>query len=160
MRVFAVVLGILALAVPAACPAMAQATTATLQERVPIVDVVANPCTGEPVVVTDTLQVLLHETVDASGALHITDLMGTSDVSGVAVPSGTSYTGHASTLQKLNLSATAASDVTVEGTFTLVSQGSAQNFRVDQITHLTANANGTLTATVDRTTATCLGPGV
>jgi hypothetical protein len=77
----------------AAGMALAQATTDTFNEKVPLDQVVDNPCTGEQIRVTGALHILFHVTEDANGGLHVQTHFQPRGVSGTGLESGTRYRG-------------------------------------------------------------------
>lgn len=119
----------------------------TFSEFVPC----ANGGTGETVNLSGDLHVLIHQTVSASGEV-VTKLQGNPQgISGIGEITGDKY------------QATGVPDDIEHGTGTftfinnyrIIGRGPGNNLLVHQTLHVTVNANGNVTATVDNTRVDC-----
>jgi hypothetical protein len=145
----------------AAGMALAQATTVTSNETVPVNLVVFNPCTEpeEFVLVTGELHLLFHSTVDANGGLHVQQhsqpqgggLLGTGEESGIQ------YRVVGVTRDETYVPPGDVRETTFVNRFHIVTQGPSDNALVDITTHVTFNANGEPTAVVERAEIKCAG---
>lgn len=110
-----------------------------------------NPCNGDTMSYTGTQHVGLNTTPDGQGGFNVVEhsnlhMTATTDQGDIYVMNASSNDpGH-------YMPGGAA---TMVSTLETVSQGSAPNFKIDMLLHLTLNANGTLTATVSDGDATC-----
>jgi hypothetical protein len=119
----------------------------------------ANPCTAEQItIVGGTFQLIVNSTPDASGGLHV-EIRGSAQ--GVVARGGTS--GDSYRLSGDFWSEQTVHDasypvvLTVVEVHNAVSAGSAQNFIVHIVRHLTIDAHGDVTASVDAVSAECRG---
>lgn len=157
IRTFATLLAITAIALAGAAGAGAQATTVTTNEQVPITVFAFVPCAndgaGELVVLTGTLHVLTHVTIDDQGGLHVKQHFQPQGLSGVGLTTGDTYRGTGVTQTEFN--ATAATEQTSINNFRIIGQGRDNNFLVHSTFHVTVNANGEVTTVVDNFSAEC-----
>jgi hypothetical protein len=92
-------------------------------------------------------------TVDAAGGTHTERHFNVQDVSGVGLRTGLNYRGIHTETHSSNSSNGGASEVTMVVDIKLISEGSASNLTIrDVLFHVTTNADGTVTASVDRIT--------
>jgi hypothetical protein len=143
-----------------ASPALAAATSFTASTTIPIDLTVFVPCAnsgaGELVTLSGNLHDLFHVTFDGSGGLTVKVLDNPQGVSGVGQSTGTVYHGTGQTQQTFHLSGVSdASSSTFVNVFHIVGSGPGNDFFVREVTHVTVNANGTLTAFVDQFSVTC-----
>jgi hypothetical protein len=123
---------------------------------IPVNAVIFDSCTGEGVHVTGTIHLVTVLTEDASGGTHTQMHFNVQGVSGVGLVSGIKYRGiHTETLS--SNSHGSASDSTTVIDIKLISQGASSNLTIrDVLIHVTVNANGTTTASIDSiTTGDC-----
>lgn len=132
--------------------AFANAETATA----PIAALVNDPCTGELVAVTGTDHIVFDTYTDNQGGIHARIQHHSADLNGVGVTTQLNYNG--------SLDSTLATDVGPAPTQThldtsvmLIAQGSVDNFIFSYLLHVTVNANGEVTSTVDNPTTRCSG---
>jgi hypothetical protein len=141
--------------------ALAQAQSFTEHQVFPLTFGVINPCTGEEVIFDSTLRTVLHITQnEGGGAIFVSN--GTLHGQGVS-SSGAKYVINqfGNVVSKTPTSDTASSPTVA---FTIVSNSNVirtgepsapDNFMLRQTFHLTQNANGEFTATVDKTETEC-----
>jgi hypothetical protein len=103
-------------------------------------------------VTSGVLKIVTHETLTPSGAFHLSVEANAQGVSAIA-PSGAAYQALGGFRVETNLTpgATTQTEVAV---LNVVGQGSAPNFTVRGVVHLTVNANGNVTALVNHFTST------
>lgn len=149
-----ILLGVTAVIVFAATPAHANEKPAMFTE--PYEFGFVNPCTGEPVVGVGELRITVHETADASGGVHATFHLVPQNLKAVAA-SGTEYRIVGSGHEGANLKIDAANTSTFRDMFNMVGEGSADNLKVYAVFHVTVNANGEPSATVENERVQCVG---
>ncbi len=138
--------------------ALAQATTDTFNEKVPIDEVFDNPCTDEPVRLTGNLHILFHVTEDAKGGFHVQLHFQPQGVSGTGLESGEQYRGVGVTRQGFYFPPEEGlREFTVVDRFIIVSKGPSENLLAATTIHVTFNANGEPTAEVFRVRIRCAG---
>ena len=138
-------------------PAMAgaEAVTSTDMVTVPYDETVVSPCNGEPVVLSGSLLLIFHTTMDANGGFHGDFTLVPQQVRGVGVVSGTQYKAVGGTRSTFNTNG--ATEFTSTDTYNLVSQGGIDNVLVTSTFHITFDANGVPTAVVDNFNLKCVG---
>jgi hypothetical protein len=135
-------------------PATATASGAQIQNESVVGDVLVNPCNGESVTITSgTFQIVTHDTATSSGGFHLNVAGNAHGVKGVGT-SGASYQAPGGFWVEMN--ATPGAQVSTEvGFLALIGQGGAPNFRDGGVLHVTVDANGNVTASIDQHTQTC-----
>jgi hypothetical protein len=141
----------------AATTAFAQSTTVTTNETVPLTGSMTNPCNGDVVTFQGNMNVTNHMTTDASGGTHLKTHVNFQNVSGTGAPSGLNYNVRTTTNQTENDNDGPQYEATVISSVKLISQGPAQNSFLQTVFHITINANGVTTSTVDETKMECRG---
>jgi len=120
---------------------------------IPVSGAVINPCNGETVTFSGVDHFTARVVFDGAGGFHLT----THDNIHVTATGdqGNSYEGNQEDTSEVN------GRVGIEETFVLtfseISKGSAPNFEVHMLEHVTVNPNGTITSFVDHITANCRG---
>lgn len=138
-------------------PAFGQATTVTTSETVPVASTVTNPCNGDAVAFSGNMHVVNHVTTDSAGGTHLHTHTNFQDVSGVGAPSGATYRIITTRSETINDSQSPQAEMTVIQVLNLIGQGSTPNFKLHMTMHITINANGTTTSTVEELSVTCRG---
>jgi hypothetical protein len=126
--------------------------TVVFNGNVPIDIVVFIPSTGHLVEVSGNLHIVLDETVDSAGGIHIKEHFQPQGVSGVDLTDGTKYQATGVTQDQETVTANGATEFSFVNNFKIIGQGPENNFTVHENTQFTVNANGVLTATVDNLT--------
>jgi hypothetical protein len=103
-------------------------------------------------VTSGVLKIVTHDTLTPSGAYHLGVEANAQGVSAVA-PSGAAYQAPGGFRIEANLTPGATTQTEVD-VLNVVGQGSAPNFTVRGVVHLTVNANGDVTALVNHFTST------
>jgi len=128
------------------------AASVFLNFDMPVSGVVLNPCNGETVTFTG----IDHFTfiIDGAGG---SSLILRDNVHVTAIGSlGNSYEGNTEDINQFG-DRGATAEETIESTMRLISTGSAPNFELVQLVHVTVNANGTVTAAAGHFTSNCRG---
>ena len=120
---------------------------------IPVSGAVFNPCNAETVTFSGIDHFTIHVTFDGAGGFHA-DSHDNIHVTGTG-SLGNSYEGNQEDNNPFN------GRVGVEQTFGLtfseISKGSAPNFEVHILQHITVNANGTVTVFFSNFSANCRG---
>ena len=140
----------MALAGPLALVFMTAAATGF---DIPVSGFVVNPCNGELVAFNGTEHIVDRLTFGPSGSFHEgfhvnIHVTGEGD-------QGNSYVGNQE--ENFQFNGRIGIEETDAFSFSEISKGSAPNFEVHALLHVTVNANGTVTTFVDNFTATCRG---
>jgi hypothetical protein len=129
------------------------AALVVLNIDIPVSGAVFNPCNGETVTFSGIDHFTIHVTFDGAGGFHA-DAHDNIHVTGTG-SLGNSYEGNQEVNNPFN------GRVGVEQTFGLtfseISKGSAPNFEVHILQHITVNANGTVTVFFSNFSANCRG---
>jgi len=143
-----------AVAFALALPSIAIGDTTVHEINTPFATEVTNPCTGEPVAINGTLDTIVQVTPDASGGFH-DKIHTTSKGTGVGLFSATRYVYS----EEFDSEMTVAGATTQTQTLNhfLTSAGTADNFFFKMTLHLTVNAMGVPTASVDNFDSGCRG---
>jgi hypothetical protein len=141
----------------AATTAFAQSTTITTNETVPLTGSMTNPCNGDVVTFQGNMNVTNHMTTDSNGGTHLKTHVNFQNVSGTGVPSGLNYNVRTTINETVNDNDGPQSEATIISMVKLISQGSAPNSFLKIVFHITVNANGVTTSTVDQTKIECQG---
>jgi len=141
----------------AAGMALAQATTDTFTEKVPVDTTLINDCTEEAVQLTGDVNFLFHVTEDANGGLHVQLHTSAQGITGTGLESGTQYRVVGVTRDEYYFGPGETREETYVNSVRLVSNGSSDNLLVTQIFHVTFNANGEPTVELVREDIQCAG---
>jgi hypothetical protein len=137
-----------------------QATTSTVQFTTPVNTGVTYSCGGifEHVSLTGSINTVLHTTRDASGGVHIIDghtnfqgLSGTGDITGTRY----NFAGGVTPISSIGQDSANTLSFLAHGR--LISQGQQENQLASTQFHVTFNANGQPTATVENFVFQCTG---
>ena len=146
----------LALAAITALPANAQAISFRDREIVPF-EALVIACNGEEVFLSGELLLMSHTTIDARGGFHSKFTLVPRHVRGVG-SAGTLYKAVGGQRDHFNADADFAPlNETFTTMFNLVSQGGSDNLQFKGTFHITVNAQGEVTAFVERFSEKCVG---
>jgi hypothetical protein len=134
-----------------------KATTFTSNEKQPVDEMIFVPCadggTGENVHLTGTIHILIHTTVNKNNFTTKYHFQP-QGLSGTGETTGNKYEGSGVTQEEIKGSFKNGKSIdTYINNFNIVSHGT--NYRIHVNTHITVNANGETTATVDNFTSDC-----
>ena len=136
-----------------AVKAMAVVTT---NVDIPVSGTVFNPCNGENVTFTGVDHFTAHTTLDGSGGFHA-DFHDNIHVTATG-DQGNLYEGNQEDNGPLHISGrNVGAEQTLPFTFSEIAKGSAPNFEVHALQHITVNANGTVTVFFSNFTSSCRG---
>ena len=136
-----------------------KATTFTSNEKQPVDQIVFIPCAnggaGENVELTGTFHILIHTTVNANNFTTKYHFQP-QGISGIGQTTGIKYQGSGVTQEEIKGSLKNGKFIdTYINNFHVVGQGSGNNYLVHTNTHITVNANGETTASVDNLMSDC-----
>ena len=139
--------------------AFAQALSITTNDFVPFAQVAFVPCAnggaGEPVLVSGTLHIQQHITINDNHATIKTHAQP-QGATGVGLTTGDKYNANGVTQEEDGISLdVSASEFTFVNNFRIIGQSNDNNLLVHQTIHETINANGTVTTVVDNTSVEC-----
>lgn len=137
---------------PGRAPLAAAAFTFTETRSYPVSDVLLNECTGEPLAFSGAFHTTFHVTENAS-TLHVHGQGNASAIKAVGQWTGASYVG--TQTDHFTVNAARGSTVTETGSFQAIGRGSVPNLTIKYLFHLTVNADGTLTSSMDTFSVTC-----
>lgn len=138
----------------ASTPALGQTTT---NEDIPFTSSLFNPCNGDLVTFSGTLHVVNTMTTDADGGTHLKTHINYQDVTGTGNPSGITYKVRTVTNEVVNDDDGPQSTATVISTVKLIAQGPTLDYFMRTVLHVTVNANGETTSTVQEVNVECRG---
>ena len=143
--------------VSGASSALAKAITFTDNVQIPFDLIVFVPCAaggaGEDVALSGTLHVLFHTTIDNSGGFHTKFHFQPQGISGMGLTTGDKYQATGETQGTDN--GKVGFESTFVNNFKIIGQGPGNNFLVHENFHITVNANGEVTASVDNFSVEC-----
>ena len=133
------------------------ASAAVVQNvRVPLdVTFLGNPCTGDDMHFTGTIHLLAAETSDGNGGFHLHVDNNVSGVTAAGSPSGIVYHGVGGGWFEVNARPPFPFVSTETDVFGLISVGPTKNFFAKATFHITVNANGTVTSSVEQISVGC-----
>ena len=120
---------------------------------IPLSGAVFNPCNGETVTFTGVDHFTMQVTLDGAGGFHA-DFHDNVHVTATG-DQGNSYVGNQEDNGPLN--GRVAMEQTLPFTFSEISKGAAPNFEVHALQHITVNANGSVTVSINTFTSSCRG---
>jgi len=152
-------IGITLLTLSFAAVAFSQAAAITTNDFIPFSLLVFVPCAnggaGEDVLVEGTLHIQQHITINNNRATVKTHVQP-QGADGVGQTTGDSYNAVGLTQEVDTIALTGgATEFTFINNFRLIGQKTDNNFQVHQTIHVTINANGDVTNSVDNTTIDC-----
>ena len=137
-----------------ALPPTARAEVIT-NDKIPVVIGVIIPCSGDVVLLTGNLHVLITTEVDANGGIHLKSHFQPQGISGIGAPSGDKYQGTGVTQAHTNIHPNGAFEDTFVNNYRIIGQGKGNNLLLHTTIHVTVNANGDVTANVLNASAEC-----
>ena len=137
----------------------ASALAITTNDFVPFAQVAFVPCAnggaGEQVLISGTLHIEQHITINGNRAT-IKSHFQPQGAGGVGLTTGDNYNATGVTQEVDTVALTGgATEFTFVNNFKIIGQGANNNLLVHQLVHVTINANGDVTNTVDNTSAEC-----
>lgn len=147
------VLAIVTFGLLAVTSASASATT----EKIPFDTVLApaDAC-GEAIHLSGTLLAQFTSSETPSGNVEVGFHFNPQGVTGVGLTSGATYHATGETLGTTTIRAGGGTSDSFVNNFKIIGEGKAQNFLETDVFHVTVNANGVVTATVDKSMIRCV----
>jgi hypothetical protein len=153
LRPLIIVLAVVATGLLAVTSASAKATT----EKIPFDTVLApEEACGEAIHLSGTLLAQFTFTETPSGNVEIGFHFNPQGITGVGLTSGATYHATGETLGTTTINAKGGISDTFVNNFKIIGAGKAQNFLETDVMHLTVNANGDVTTTVEKSTIRCV----
>jgi hypothetical protein len=116
----------------------------------------ANGGAGESVALSGALRVGSFTMADGNGGLHVRTHVQPDGVTGVGQTTGLRYRGTGGTIELSSEAVDGApSTYTMVNNFRIIGQGPRNNLHVHTTLHMTVNANGEVTSSVNVTSAEC-----
>ncbi|MGH7503533.1 MAG: hypothetical protein ACREL7_17540 [Longimicrobiales bacterium] len=136
------------------------AVATTTNEKIPFALLVFVSCAaggaGEDVLLTGTLHIMTHLTIDATGGINARSHFQPQRISGTGLTTGDMYQATGVTQDRLGVRAAGFPvQFTFINNFRIIGQGRGNNFLVHENVHVTINANGVVTADVVNATVDC-----
>jgi len=133
------------------------ASARAVTQKIPF-DVVLAPeeACGEAIHLNGTLLAVFSTTESSGGNITVGFHFNPQGITGVGLTSGATYHATGVTLGTTTIKATGGISDTFVNSFKIIGEGTAQNFLETDVIHLTLNANGVVTATVERSTIRCV----
>jgi hypothetical protein len=148
-----VLLAVVATGLLAVTSASAQGTT----EKIPFDTVLApEEACGEAIHLSGTLLAQFTFTESSGGNVEIGFHFNPQGVRGVGLTSGATYHATGETLGTTTIKAKGGISDTFVNNFKIIGEGSAPNFLETDVIHLTVNAKGVVTATVEKSMIRCI----
>ena len=133
------------------------ASAMTVTQKIPFDFVLApEEACGEAIHLNGTLLAHFSSTETSSGNVQIGFHFNPQGITGVGLTSGATYHATGVTLGTTTIKAAGGVSDTFVNSFKIIGNGSAPNFLETDVFHLTMNANGVVTATVERSTIRCV----
>jgi hypothetical protein len=139
-------------------PSQAQSVPFTQHTSVPLAGAVSNPCNNDTVLITGgTQHVVIHSFLNQSnGLFQVIIVTNPEDASATSATTSTNYRIVGITIDSFTSSAP-QEQFTVTISDDLIAEGPAPSFHLRFLLHLTINALGIPTATVDNFSTSCMG---
>jgi len=133
------------------------ASATAVTQKIPFDFVLApEEACGEAIHLNGTLLAEFSSTESSGGNVQIGFHFNPQGITGVGLTSGATYHATGVTLGTTTIKATGGISDTFVNSFKIIGEGSAQNFLETDVFQLTLNANGVVTATVERSTIRCI----
>lgn len=152
MRKILAFLAALALLSAVSVPALA---AKVIDIRSPVSFVSTNPCSGELVDFSGQDHLTSTLTTDSAGGVHYDIYYNLQGVSGVGETTGAKYRFNDAVNLMLSPTSSGTSNELHPLDSEVIGQGTVPNFLVHAVLHVTMNANGSITSSIDSFSATC-----
>jgi hypothetical protein len=137
--------------------AVTSASATAVTEKIPFDFVLApEEACGEAIHLSGTLLAEFSFTESSGGNVEIGFHFNPQGITGVGLTSGASYHATGVTLGTTTIKAKGGISDTFVNNFKIIGEGSAQNFLQTDVIHLTVNANGDVTATIEKSMIRCV----
>jgi hypothetical protein len=133
-------------------------SAAVTQVDIPVDTMISVPCAvggaGEVVHLIGAAHMVFAVTHDANGGLHIATHVNTVGLRGVGLTTGNQYQASQQDSFVSNSSVTGG-ETTFVNNFLMTARGPGNNLRIHELVHVFLDANGNVTAVIDKTTVDC-----
>jgi hypothetical protein len=137
--------------------AVTSASATAVTEKIPFDFVLApEEACGEAIHLSGTLLAEFSFTESSGGNVEIGFHFNPQGITGVGLTSGASYHATGVTLGTTTIKAKGGISDTFVNNFKIIGEGRAPNFLETDVVHLTVNANGVVTATVEKSIIRCV----
>jgi hypothetical protein len=137
--------------------AVTSASATAVTEKIPFDFVLApEEACGEAIHLSGTLLAEFSFTESSGGNVEIGFHFNPQGITGVGLTSGASYHATGVTLGTTTIKAKGGISDTFVNNFKIIGEGSAPNFLETDVIHLTVNAKGVVTATVEKSMIRCV----
>jgi hypothetical protein len=137
--------------------AATSASATAVTEKIPFDFVLApEEACGEAIHLSGTLLAEFSFTESSGGNVTIGFHFNPQGITGVGLTSGATYHATGETLGTTTVRATGGISDTFVNNFKIIGEGSAPNFLETEIVHLTVNAKGVVTASVEKSMLRCV----
>jgi hypothetical protein len=137
--------------------AITSASATATTEKIPFDFVLApEEACGEAIHLSGTLLAEFSFTESSGGNVEIGFHFNPQGITGVGQTSGATYHATGVTLGTTTIKAKGGISDTFVNSFKIIGEGSAPNFLETDVVHLTVNAKGVVTATVEKSTIRCV----
>ena len=149
LRFILTVMSGLALALSVFLPGGSAAALSATSDQLPVYFLRSADCTGEIVEISGTIHMVNQTQADGSVIGHF----NYQNVTGLGLTSGNTY--RASAVDHVRLQAPFPTSINSVRSFQLISRGAESNLLVQVLYHITVNANGEVTVTIDDLNTHC-----
>jgi urease alpha subunit len=134
-----------------------RAGTVTTRETFDTTIVAFEPCAGEDVAFHLREQRVRHTTVDANGVIHDLEVTNDKGTRAVGLVTGRVWNQTGATVNHINIDLTEddVDNQTIVNTLNLIGPGSTPNIKVQEVFHVTVNAQGVITSLFVRMRTSC-----
>ena len=141
---------------PAAGPSF-RATTVTAKENFDTTIVAFESCAGEDIAFHLREQRVRHTTFDANGVVHDQEVTNDKGTSAVGLVTGRVWIQTGATVNHINIDLTEndVNNQTIINTLNLIGPGSTPNIRVEEVFHVTVDAQGVIRSLFDKMRTSC-----
>jgi hypothetical protein len=137
--------------------AVTSASATAVTEKIPFDFVLApEEACGEAIHLSGTLLAEFSFTESSGGNVEIGFHFNPQGITGVGLTSGATYHATGVTLGTTTIKAKGGISDTFVNNFKIIGEGSAPNFLQTDVIHLTVNANGVVTASVEKSMIRCV----
>jgi hypothetical protein len=133
--------------------AYAAAQTSTTVVKIPVDLTLFVPCAGEEVHLTGKVHLLIHVTLDNAGGAHVKLQDNDQGISGTGLTTGDKY--HRTGASNFQFNTKVGDEETFVLIFNFIGQGNGNKLLVHVTHHVTVNANGIVTAEVEKMSIEC-----
>ena len=134
-----------------------RAATITTKENFDTTILAFEPCAGEDLAFHLREQRVHHTTVDAKGVIHDLDVVNDKGTRAVGLVTGRVWNQVGATVNHINIDLTEddVNNQTITNTLNLIGPGATPNIKVQEVFHVTVNAQGVIGSLFDKMRTSC-----